>query len=77
MYSLTRQTVLSPDCSRGSGLKSSLNRVHLKIYHALKVTSHLSEGARLNYSQGIATNILINFRELFRCKTPLQKADSP
>lgn len=27
--------LLSADCSRPSGFKPSLNRVHLKIYHAL------------------------------------------
>jgi hypothetical protein len=28
--------LLAPDCSRSSGFKSSLNRVHLKIYHAME-----------------------------------------
>jgi hypothetical protein len=35
MICCSRPTVF-PDCSRPSGLKSSLNHVHLKIIHALK-----------------------------------------
>src|SRR5262249_16205809 len=31
------------ECSRPPGLESSLNRVQLKIYHALKVTSYLTK----------------------------------
>ncbi len=59
-------TLLFPDCSRPSGFKSSLNRVHLKIYHASKAASYLSEGVSLPVSEGIATGILNYFKALKR-----------
>jgi hypothetical protein len=52
--------LLLPDCFRSSDFKSSLNQVHLKIYHALKETSDLSDTTTLTGIAGIATTI---FRE--------------
>jgi hypothetical protein len=49
--------LLLPDCFRSSDFKSSLNQVHLKIYHALKETSDLSDVANLTGFSGIATII--------------------
>ena len=34
------EPLLAPHCSRLPGFKSSLKRVHLKIYHAVEVTSY-------------------------------------
>jgi hypothetical protein len=42
MLILSRLTLYSPDCSRPSGFKSSLNWVHLRIYHAVGLTSYLT-----------------------------------
>jgi hypothetical protein len=39
MIRCSRLTVF-PDCSRLPGFKSSLNNVHLKIFHALKDLCH-------------------------------------
>jgi hypothetical protein len=39
------------------GLKSSLNEVHLKIHHALKETSYLTDEGSITGSGGIATTI--------------------
>jgi hypothetical protein len=39
------------------GLKSSLNEVHLKIHHALKETSYLTDKGTITGSSGIATTI--------------------
>ena len=41
-------TLLSPNCSRYSGFKSSLNEVHLRIYHVLEATSYLSDTATMH-----------------------------
>jgi hypothetical protein len=58
MYLLSRLTLHLPDCSRTPGFKSSLNQqVHLKIYHALKETSYLTDGASIADSLKIATTI--------------------
>src|ERR1035437_9486873 len=58
MYLLSRLTLHLPDCSRTPGFKSSLNQqVHLKIYHALKETSYLTDGASIADSPEIATTI--------------------
>src|SRR6185295_11987101 len=54
---LSDKPALSTDCSRTSGLKSSLNKVHLKIHHALEETSYLTDGLSLTGSGGIATTI--------------------
>ncbi len=40
------------------GLKSSLNEVHLKIHHALKETSYLTDANNMRYSGRIATTIV-------------------
>jgi hypothetical protein len=45
------------------GLKSSLNQVHLRIHHALKETSYLTDGRRLARSDRIATTICNYFQE--------------
>ncbi len=41
-------TLLSTDCSRTSGFKSSLNHVHLKIYHVLEATSYLLDAVKVH-----------------------------
>ena len=43
MFYCPTNTALSTDCSRTPGLKSSLKQVHLRIYHALKETSYLTD----------------------------------
>ena len=45
------------------GLKSSLNEVHLKIHHALKETSYLTDRGSITGSGDLATTIG-NFRQL-------------
>ena len=54
-----RLTRIFTDCSRTSGLKSSLKQVHLKIHHALKETSYLTDSRILTGSGPIATTIAI------------------
>jgi DNA-binding transcriptional regulator YhcF (GntR family) len=49
MICCSRPTVF-PDCSRPSGLKSSLNHVHLKIFHASGRKDKLSN-RQLNTAQ--------------------------
>ena len=49
--------LFSPNCSRLSGFKSSLNRVQLKIYHVLEATSYLSDFGKLAHSCLIARSI--------------------
>jgi hypothetical protein len=48
---------LFPDCSRTSGLESSLNQVHLRIHHALKETSYLTDSVSFPPFTTIATRI--------------------
>ncbi|MEI7936942.1 MAG: hypothetical protein WCK27_09655, partial [Verrucomicrobiota bacterium] len=47
-------------CSRLSGFKSSLNRVHLKIFHAMEVTSYLTDERTVTLSEQIARTIYRN-----------------
>ena len=56
--------LLSRDCSRKSGLKSSLNEVHLKIYHALKETSYLPDRSTLSVWHPIAMQFAEKFLSL-------------
>jgi hypothetical protein len=49
--------LLLPDCFRKSDFKSSLNQVHLRIYHALKETSQLTDAPTMTGSGGMATTI--------------------
>jgi hypothetical protein len=66
------QLLLSPDCSRLPGFKSSLNHVQLKIHHALKETSYLTDG-RNDDSFGAAWQA--QFRRIFHgCKAPEKSA---
>src|SRR5215472_10211083 len=44
-----------PKCSRPSGFKSSLNAVHLKIFHVLEATTYLLDMATLDYSWRLAS----------------------
>jgi len=48
------------DCSRSSGLKSSLNHVHLRIHHVLKVTSYRTDSPNMPICAGTAMDILDN-----------------
>jgi hypothetical protein len=57
MFLLSDKPVLSTDCSRTPGLKSSLNQVHLKIHHALKGTSYPTDQCSVTGSAAIATTI--------------------
>ena len=41
--------MISADCSRPSGFKSSLNRVHLKIHHAFEATSSLTDQGKMPF----------------------------
>src|SRR5207245_8399564 len=52
---LSDKPALSTDCSRPSGLKSSLNQVHLKIHHALKETSYLIDVHSFTHSRQSAS----------------------
>jgi len=47
----------STDCFRMPDLKSSLNEVHLKIPHALKETSYLTDKWNMAGSRRMATTI--------------------
>jgi len=57
MYYTVQTKLHSPDCSRTPGFKSSLNRVHLKIHHALKETSHPTDRSRVADLNWIAISI--------------------
>jgi hypothetical protein len=57
MFNCPTNRRFSTDCSRTSGLKSSLNSVHLKIYHALKETSYLTDHTIVTVSAAIAITI--------------------
>jgi hypothetical protein len=46
-----------PDWSRPSGFKSSLKRVHLKIFHALKALSCLTVCVTCRFYAGMASDI--------------------
>jgi len=54
---LSDKPLLSTDCFRMPDLKSSLNEVHLKIHHALKETSYLTDKGSVTGFGGIATTI--------------------
>ena len=54
---LSGQPLPSTDCSRTPGLKSSLNRVHLKIHHALKETSYQTDDSKIAGSGALAIAI--------------------
>ena len=48
MFVTVRLTLHSPDCSRISGFKSSLKQVHLRIHHAVGLTSYLTGEASMD-----------------------------
>src|SRR5436309_1581431 len=48
----TDGSLLAPYRSRFSGFKSSLNQVHLKIYHAMELTMHLTDKRTLTVLAG-------------------------
>ena len=52
--------MLFTDCSRTPGLKSSQNLVHMKIHHAQKETSYLTDSWTIADFGGIATKIANN-----------------
>jgi len=55
MFLLSDSLLLSTDCSRTPGLKSSLNLVHLRIHHALEETSYLTDARKLTGFGTMAT----------------------
>jgi hypothetical protein len=64
-YNVLSPTLLFPYCSRLPGFKSSLNEVHLRIYHVLEATSYLSDVRKMHHSCMNARDLKENLPSVF------------
>jgi len=60
MFYVLSLNLLFPYCSRTSGFKSSMNEVHLRIYHAVEATSYLSDAPKVPYRGQVSSYFLNN-----------------